>query len=79
MTGVYTAHQALSAVAVNAEYAAPYLGRICNMSSKEEGMVSAWRQAGATVSRKLSRHYDARCRPTCAAFANTATQRAPTG
>jgi transaldolase len=39
MTGVYTAHQALSAVAVNAEYAAPYLGRICNLSSKESGMV----------------------------------------
>eukprot|EP00873_Tetraselmis_striata_P044508 jgi/Tetstr1/464772/TSEL_009518.t1 len=43
MTGVYTAHQALSAVAVNAEYAAPYLGRICNMSSKEEGMAQCIR------------------------------------
>jgi len=43
MTGVYTAHQALSAVAVNAEYAAPYLGRICNLSSKESGMAECVR------------------------------------
>jgi len=28
MTGVYTAHQAISAAAIGAEYAAPYLGRM---------------------------------------------------
>mmetsp|Transcript_15659 Transcript_15659/g.33813 ORF Transcript_15659/g.33813 Transcript_15659/m.33813 type:complete len:264 (-) Transcript_15659:355-1146(-) len=30
MTGVYAAHQALLAMAVGAEYAAPYLGRMCD-------------------------------------------------
>jgi len=39
MTGVYTAHQALSAVAVAAEYAAPYLSRIdTKLGSKESAL-----------------------------------------
>lgn len=50
MTGVYTAHQVIAAAAVGAEYAAPYLNRICTkLGSKEAGLVRRCRLGSQQV------------------------------